>query len=285
MRKCVCLVINIIMCVTSSFCQNNEPYIIPPHGRNAGPSDAIDTTDLQAYYAFCASDILDDETYKDYFCFEKGTETAKFYSFRWVEAEEKAKKWSKEHSTPIGSALRIIPKGNYNGWSEYQYSEWFISKGKLREYCCFPMWLTQYNCYYEEDYPRQIWTISSDTLRICDYICQKATCHFGGRSFVAWFTPQIPLKYGPWKFGGLPGLILKVADKDKKYSFECVKIERKKKPLMKSEYKNYKKMERKKVLEFQRGIHEDIGRYIQLIDTKTGEAYRKFTPYEPLELE
>ena len=44
-------------------------------------------------------------------------------------------------------------------------------------------------------------------------------------------------------------------------------------------------MERKKVLEFQRGIHEDIGRYIQLIDTKTGEAYRKFTPYEPLELE
>ena len=280
MRKCIFVVINIILSTTSVVCQDNGSFIRQPHGRNAGSSSVVDTSYIQVYYALCASDIHNDDTYKDYFCFEKGKEIAKFYSYRWVEAEERNREWARTHSISSGSGMRIVPKGKYNGWSEYQYSEWFITKGKLTEYCCFPMLLTRYNSYYEEDYPRQVWTISSDTLRICGYTCQKATCNFGGRLFVAWFTPKIPLKYGPWKFGGLPGLILKVTDKDRIYSFECVKIERKHKPLMKSEYKSYKKMEKKNVLELQRKIHEDIGSLLGDSESRTGKTIH----YEPLEL-
>ena len=85
-------------------------------------------------------------------------------------------------------------------------------------------------------------------MTFCGYLCQKATCHFSGREFTAWFTQKIPVRNGPWKFGGLPGAILKVSDKDNLYDFECVKIEQKRKPLYKEGYGSYNKMDREDLL-------------------------------------
>ena len=69
------------------------------------------------------------------------------------------------------------------------------------------------------------WTISSDTASFLNYSCQKATLKFRGRNYEAWFSPQIPVNDGPWKFFGLPGLILKVKDTEKQFDFECIGIE------------------------------------------------------------
>lgn len=33
---------------------------------------------------------------------------------------------------------------------------------------------------------------------------QKATCDFAGRKWIAWFTTEIPIQDGPYKFYGLP---------------------------------------------------------------------------------
>lgn len=69
------------------------------------------------------------------------------------------------------------------------------------------------------------WEIDPDTLTILGYSCQKATASFRGRDYTAWFTTDIPVNNGPWKFGGLPGLILKVSDAENHYLFECSGIE------------------------------------------------------------
>ena len=69
------------------------------------------------------------------------------------------------------------------------------------------------------------WAISSDTTSFLDYICQKATLKFRGRNYEAWFSPQIPVNDGPWKFFGLPGLILKVKDTEDQFDFECIGLE------------------------------------------------------------
>lgn len=56
------------------------------------------------------------------------------------------------------------------------------------------------------------------------YKIQKATATLWGRTWTAWFTPDIPIQDGPYKFYGLPGLIVKVEDEQKNFSWELAGI-------------------------------------------------------------
>ncbi|MBU2929794.1 GLPGLI family protein [Winogradskyella psychrotolerans] len=57
------------------------------------------------------------------------------------------------------------------------------------------------------------WQITEETKNIGEYLCYKATTeNFRGRNYEVWFTYEIPVSTGPWKFHGLPGLILEVHD-------------------------------------------------------------------------
>lgn len=57
-----------------------------------------------------------------------------------------------------------------------------------------------------------VWKIFPDKQKIGEYNTQKATTNFGGRQWTAWFTTEIPFQDGPYKFYGLPGLIVKIED-------------------------------------------------------------------------
>lgn len=52
---------------------------------------------------------------------------------------------------------------------------------------------------------------------------KKATCYFRGRNYTAWYSLDFPVKYGPWKFNGLLGLIFEVYDETRRYNW-IVKI-------------------------------------------------------------
>ncbi len=74
--------------------------------------------------------------------------------------------------------------------------------------------------YWDEPVDAQNWEILSDTATIKGLKCQKASCDYKGRSYVAWFSNQIISNNGPWKFGGLPGLIIKISDSKNEIIFE-----------------------------------------------------------------
>jgi len=57
------------------------------------------------------------------------------------------------------------------------------------------------------------WKILPEKQKIGEYNTQKATTNFGSRSWTAWFSTDIPFQDGPYKFYGLPGLIIKIEDK------------------------------------------------------------------------
>ncbi len=61
------------------------------------------------------------------------------------------------------------------------------------------------------------WHFTSQTKKIESYTCSKAICIWRGRAFSAWFTEEIPISEGPWKFGGLPGLILELYDEERNF--------------------------------------------------------------------
>ncbi|MGI4727325.1 MAG: GLPGLI family protein [Janthinobacterium lividum] len=69
------------------------------------------------------------------------------------------------------------------------------------------------------------WKISSDTITINSLHCQKATTHFKGRDYIAWFCADLPFRNGPWKLNGLPGLIIQAADTKKEVAFEFTGFE------------------------------------------------------------
>ena len=76
------------------------------------------------------------------------------------------------------------------------------------------------NYQYEESLDTLLtWAITLDQKVINSYKCQKATTHFAGRDYIAWFTTDIPISEGPYKFCGLPGLIIQVYDVEKDYEF------------------------------------------------------------------
>ncbi|MCT4601893.1 MAG: GLPGLI family protein [Marinifilum sp.] len=58
------------------------------------------------------------------------------------------------------------------------------------------------------------WKLVDSTRTILGYNCRKATTHYRGRDYVAWFTTELPFKVAPWKFHGLPGVIMEVKSID-----------------------------------------------------------------------
>ena len=67
------------------------------------------------------------------------------------------------------------------------------------------------------------WKLSDKTKKYLHFNLQQATTNFGGRKWTAWFTKDIPLSEGPYKFTGLPGLIVLLEDDRNQYSFSLVK--------------------------------------------------------------
>lgn len=56
------------------------------------------------------------------------------------------------------------------------------------------------------------WTLVKEEKEVAGLSCQKATTSFRGREYTVWYTTSIPISVGPWKFNGLPGLIVSVTD-------------------------------------------------------------------------
>lgn len=70
------------------------------------------------------------------------------------------------------------------------------------------------------------WDIAAELSDYEGMKTQKATTDFGGRSWTVWFTQDIPLIEGPYKFKNLPGFVVKAASADGDYLFEFTKSEK-----------------------------------------------------------
>lgn len=68
------------------------------------------------------------------------------------------------------------------------------------------------------------WELVDETKFKDSITLSKAICKFRGRNYIAWYSLDFPLQYGPWKLQGLPGLIFEVYDESKRYNWYLKKI-------------------------------------------------------------
>jgi len=69
------------------------------------------------------------------------------------------------------------------------------------------------------------WELKNEKKEIGSFSATKAVTSFRGRKYTAWFTTDIPVDVGPWKFHGLPGLILEIYDEEKGVQFLVSEVE------------------------------------------------------------
>lgn len=91
----------------------------------------------------------------------------------------------------------------------------------------------------ESRLPKLDWQITSESKKIDQYLCLKATYSFNyyssrekqtnTRVIIAWFAPSLPYSFGPKNFHGLPGLILELTENT--VTFLASKIELLEKPI------------------------------------------------------
>lgn len=143
---------------------------------------------------------------------------------------------------------------------------------------------------YSEPIPEIKWTLTDETENILGYECHKATARWRGREWNAWYA-DIPVNAGPWKFQGLPGLILKVEDTTKDHSIFAIGMENIVYPIG-HPYKPYCKSTREKYNEAKADYAANMGKTFVnsgMIKFKSEEEKARIAKrrrfHAPLELE
>lgn len=81
--------------------------------------------------------------------------------------------------------------------------------------------------FIKESLPLQSWKLTDEIKNIQSFKCKKATTSYRGRIYTAWFTEELSIIGGPWKFDGLPGIILSISSDDDVIKIDAIKIEKK----------------------------------------------------------
>lgn len=112
------------------------------------------------------------------------------------------------------------------------------------------------NCYKIVSNEIPIWEILPDIKKVKNYTVQKAVTTFGGRKWTAWFTNEIPIMEGPYKFRGLPGLIVEIEDEKKHFVFSLTEVKDKKNKILNLEAYIDKNQVKKPILISQQKYNE-----------------------------
>ncbi|WP_445747732.1 GLPGLI family protein [Polaribacter sp.] len=167
-----------------------------------------------------------------------------------------------------------------NGGSFYELSDYkatlpsnkisnFLEKNHIEKNIKIFYVIPNFEPYYVESDPKFEWKITNEKKKILNYTCQKAIVRYKGRDFVAWFSPEIPLQNGPWKFGGLPGFIFEISDTKNHYSFKLIGI--------KKEHRLFPKSNIKSQQTTKEGISRVFENYMKNIENRLmGESKERF---------
>ena len=255
--------------------------------------EVLDSAYLKCQYEYTLqSDTLSGKTRDDLLILQIGENISKCYSHYSAEVDS---------ISALPNWYEVMKKHLDYAFSKKEVNDNDFPHKRMKEYVYknYPQGkmtvtdgLTLQYYMYEDELNAQQWEIKDSTKTILDYQCQMATCDFRGRGWTAWFTTDIPVNDGPWKFGGLPGLIMEAYDKRNQYVFTIVGLQKMDdEPIFFSETyvgsKRFEKTSRIDFLKAKKRYLMDMGGYIEMetgIDLSGGNP-PKIMRYDLLELD
>lgn len=207
-------------------------------------SITIDTANLRCQYKTLyytdTTDIENGVRMEGNFILQIGRKVSKYYEFA-TELYKQMRSDPKAWSAYINEVQIELDRGIVGGASNIPilsrvdplviYTGFPIGKRTVQDAVFLDYYI------YEEDLKPQEWMLIPDSGKIIlGYVCRKALCSYRGRNYEAWYCPDIPTNMGPWKFLGLPGLILSVRDVLGHYTFDLTGLEITQEPIEYVEY-------------------------------------------------
>ena len=99
--------------------------------------------------------------------------------------------------------------------------------------------LYPYRYMTDEPLEKQKWELTNIQDSICGYACQSATAKYHGVTWNVLYTEEVPASIGPWKLGGLPGLITKATDAKGIHCFTLYGFHQEETPIIYTQYVNW----------------------------------------------
>jgi len=273
-NKFVALSFLSVLCATG-FAQVSEvPVLMPDYNYfyQISKEDSIDDVRLRVQYHVTYKDAKEDVSMtEDMQALDIGSRMSKYYSDAIVycyehlplelrekedktEAMQMAMSQSAKYKGNIGAIYRNYPEaGNLTCYRPIEIEGITYSSN-------------QEKFTYTEAVPQPEWTLEEGDTTICSYACQRATATaFRGRTWRVWYALDLPYEEGPWKLGGLPGLILKAEDAAGEYSFTAIEIFKPKdRCIKKPDEKGYKKGSEKKIQETVSAYYKNLEGYLRM---------------------
>ena len=186
----------------------------------------IDRAHMKCLYRYVYTfDTLKNELRDDLLILQIGKEVSKCYSYYTFQCDSLQR-------TPDGAKVwselfrRAIEKdGIYGDFPHVRMSTYVYKNYPTGQMTITDRISSQGYCYVDSLHT-QTWAMGDSTREVLGYTCQQATADFRGRRWTAWFATDIPVSDGPWKLGGLPGLILEAYDEGQQHVFTAVGLER-----------------------------------------------------------
>lgn len=249
------------------------------------PSDSLQSANLRVIYQYSSViDTLENTIAEERMLLEVGSSVSKFSSYEHFQIDSLLRVSTLSVSS---IALKVLSRKHL---SPEFFESVFFNYPANRVTLTGRIVATDF--VYDEPLPVFEWKITEETDSWCGYLIQKALCRFRGRDYEAWFAPDIPVPLGPWKFWGLPGLIIKIHDLAERYRFEASSIASEDTGFIGFPNYAYQRTSRKEYLKAKAQIIANYPLYQKYFNNNTGiivmprEGYKpKILRYDFIELE
>jgi GLPGLI family protein len=147
-----------------------------------------------------------DKNFKSYITFYNLNVNNEFSTYTQIFNDELDEKYTEDTDEGINDVIVIKPKKNE---MKIVFNEFVKNEMFFKDIIAFDI------LYVKEETIKMEWKIYDDTKNFGKRKCRKATTNFRGRTYTAWYSPDIKTNIGPWKFKDTPGLIFEIYDNDK----------------------------------------------------------------------